>query len=88
MIRVKLHCIPPAIRMSSLPVRRPVRVQPANSSFQPRIIHPDLEFQRQQNVYRQTLNNLVKQLMELTALATEPGEISYWQQKIDHLKGK
>jgi hypothetical protein len=89
-IRVKLHCIPPAIRMRSrLPVQqRSCIQQPANSTFQPRIVHPDLEFQRQQNMYRQAIQDLMKQLSDLIEDATDPGEILFHQQTINRLKGK
>ncbi len=91
-----IPCIPPITRQ-----RRPVRIATGagltigggqigkNTSipFRPKIILPNLEVQKQREIYYAAIQSFRKRLDELIADATEPGEIEFWQARLNQIKG-
>ena len=59
---------------------------PAESKFQPKIVPPNPEVREQREMYYKAVQALARQLEELLADSSDPGEISFWQTRLDQLK--
>lgn len=60
------------------------------NSFQPRIVHSgplSKERVHEREIYYKALRLLAEKLEELITVATEPGEIEFWQQQLERQKG-
>ena len=59
---------------------------PAESKFQPKIVPPNPEVREQREMYYKAVQALARQLEELLTDAIDPGEITFWQKKLNQLK--
>lgn len=59
----------------------------SKNQFQPKAIRPDPKVQEYKKAFFKANQLLIEQLDGLIQVATDPGEVSFWQREIKRLKG-